>query len=130
MYSILSYLPTALLPSKISFARYVKEHIFDPLGMASTTYSTQVATTSGQLADGMARQFTNTGGAPFIPRAIPYFLQDGEDGSCKFFAAFFKDEFLLNVLAQTHQVLAVSLAALSTWYVQIDSISRLERTQN
>jgi len=37
MYAILSYLPTALLPSKIPFARYVKQHIFDPLGMTSTT---------------------------------------------------------------------------------------------
>ena len=83
MYVILSYLPTALLPSKIPFARYVKEHIFDPLGMTSTTYSSQVAAASGQLADGIARQVINTGDAKFIFRALPFWFPTGEDGNSK-----------------------------------------------
>jgi CubicO group peptidase (beta-lactamase class C family) len=90
MYTILSYLPTALLPSKIPFTRYVKEHIFEPLGMTSTTYSAQVANANGLLADGMARQLINTGGAPFIPRAVPYFLPDNEDGGSELFLSHLK----------------------------------------
>jgi len=86
MYAILSYLPTALLPSRIPFARYVKEHIFDPLGMTSTTYSSKVAAASGQLADGMARQVINTGDAKVIFRALPFWYPSGEDGSSKFLA--------------------------------------------
>ena len=83
MYSILSYLPTALLPSKISFARYVKQHIFDPLGMTSTTYSSQVAAATGHLADGIARQVTDAGDEKVIFRALPYWLPSGEDGNSK-----------------------------------------------
>jgi len=56
MYNLLSYLPTVLLPSRIPFARYVKQHIFDPLGLSSTTFSCDVAHASGRLADGMFRQ--------------------------------------------------------------------------
>ena len=83
MYGILSYLPTALLPSKIPFARYVKQHIFDPLGMTSTTYSSQVAIASGQLADGMVRQVINTGDGKVIFRALPFWFPSGEDGNSK-----------------------------------------------
>ena len=83
MYMILSYLPTAVLPSKIPFARYVKEHILDPLGMTSTTYSSQVAAASGQLADGMARQVINTGDKNVIFRTLPYWFPSGEDGNSK-----------------------------------------------
>ncbi|KAG5634599.1 hypothetical protein H0H81_001413 [Sphagnurus paluster] len=83
MYTLASYLPTLLLPSKIPFARYVKQNIFDPLGMKSTTYSYQVAK-SGHLADGMARQdinFTDPLGSG-IPRALPFWsTQGGEDGN-------------------------------------------------
>jgi CubicO group peptidase (beta-lactamase class C family) len=56
MYTVLSYLPTLVLPSKTPFTRYLKEHIFDPLAMSSTTYSYEVANASGQLADGMTKQ--------------------------------------------------------------------------
>ena len=83
MHAILSYLPTALLPSKIPFARYVKEHIFEPLGMTSTTYSSQVAAASGQLADGIARQTINTGDKKVIFRALPFWFPSGEDGNSK-----------------------------------------------
>ena len=83
MYAILSYIPTALLPSKIPFARYAKEHILDPLGMSSTTYSSQVAAASGQLADGIGRQVINTGDEKVIFRALPYWLPSGEDGNSK-----------------------------------------------
>ncbi|KAF8884175.1 beta-lactamase/transpeptidase-like protein [Infundibulicybe gibba] len=87
MYAIISYLPTALLPSKVPFARYVKANIFDPLGLNSTTYSFDVANATKKLADGMSRQRTPAeisvnilaGG---IPRPLPYFSQNGgEDGN-------------------------------------------------
>jgi len=100
MYAILSYLPTALLPSKIPFARYVKEHIFDPLGMTSTTYSSQVAIASGHLADGMARQVINTGDAKVIFRALPFWFPSGEDGDSKSLAVL--------TAGATHSVTAVS----------------------
>ncbi|RDB29989.1 Gigasin-6 [Hypsizygus marmoreus] len=83
MYTLLSYLPTVLLPSKVPLARYVKQHIFDPLAMTSTTYSFEVANSGGQLADGMVRQVTNVSD-PFggIPRAMPYWsVTGGEDGN-------------------------------------------------
>jgi CubicO group peptidase (beta-lactamase class C family) len=79
MYTTLSYLPTLLLPSKTSFARYVKQNIFDPLGLTSTTYSYPTAKQSGQLADGMTRQYDSlrNGTARFMPFWAP---QSGEDG--------------------------------------------------
>ena len=101
MYMILSYLPTALLPSKIPFARYAKEHILDPLGMTSTTYSSQAAAASGQLADGIARQVINTGDEKVIFRALPYWFPSGEDGNSESLA-------VLITLA-THSVTAASL---------------------
>lgn len=88
MYTLLSYLPSLLLKPRISFARYVKEHIFDPLGMNSTTYSYDISNSTGQLADGMIRQSTNISENPFGPgtvRSFPFnWLQKGgEDGDCK-----------------------------------------------
>ncbi|RDB30019.1 hypothetical protein Hypma_013824 [Hypsizygus marmoreus] len=84
MYSVLSYLPTVLLPSKIPFTRYVKQTIFDRLNMTSTTYSFSVARSTGLLADGMARQGINFSDNPFggIPRALPFWATAGnEDGN-------------------------------------------------
>ncbi|KAF5371351.1 hypothetical protein D9615_009703 [Tricholomella constricta] len=84
MYTLLSYLPTVLLPSKIPFARYVKQNIFEPLGMSSTTYSYDVAKL-GHLADGIARQGINYTEDPLggTPRALPYWsTKGGEDGNC------------------------------------------------
>ncbi|KAG5636733.1 hypothetical protein H0H81_007062 [Sphagnurus paluster] len=73
MYMILSHLPTSLLPSKIPFTRYVKEHIFEPLGLTSTTYSYDVAK-QRHLAEGMARQGNDPLKDPFggTPRAATW----------------------------------------------------------
>ncbi|KAK0186837.1 beta-lactamase/transpeptidase-like protein [Armillaria mellea] len=89
MYMLLSYLPEILLPDKPPFARYVKEHIFEPLGLTSTTYSVNVARASGNLAQGMARDRVNKTENLFgmgIPRAMRHpnwFLAGGEDGNYK-----------------------------------------------
>ncbi|KAF8877047.1 hypothetical protein BD779DRAFT_1558877, partial [Infundibulicybe gibba] len=74
---VLSHLPTALLPSKIPFARYIKANIFDPLGLSWTTYSFDAANATGNLADGMSHPL-----GPGIPRPLPYFSPTGgEDGN-------------------------------------------------
>ena len=87
MYTLLSYLQPLLLPSATPFARYVKEHIFDPLGLISTTYSYDTAKASGQLADGMTRQGIRFSENPFgngTVRALPYWSTiGGEDGNSK-----------------------------------------------
>jgi CubicO group peptidase (beta-lactamase class C family) len=86
MYVLLSYLPTLVLPGRTPFARYVKEHIFDPLGMTSTTYSYGIANASGQLADGMMKQGNFSGNifANGTVRALPFWNQQGgEDGNCE-----------------------------------------------
>ncbi|KAF7338793.1 Beta-lactamase class penicillin binding protein [Mycena sanguinolenta] len=85
MYTVLSYLPTALLPDKPPFARYVKEHILDPLGMNSSTYSFAVANATGNLADGFAREGINVTENPVGPgttRVLPYLMPGvTEDGN-------------------------------------------------
>ncbi len=84
MYTVLSYIPTAVLPSRPNFTRYVKANIFEPLGLNSTTYSFDVANATGNLANGFLKQQTNLSASPFdvgIPRAIPFWAQvGGEDG--------------------------------------------------
>ena len=83
MYAMLSYLPTALLPSKIPFARYVKQHILDPLGMKSTTYSSEVANKTGNFADGLLQTVvtdSNGTGVAGPPVRIPYWIPSNEDG--------------------------------------------------
>lgn len=55
MYTVLSYLPTVLLPGRVPFTTYVKREILDPLGMHSTTHSYVDARASGRLADGIER---------------------------------------------------------------------------
>ncbi|RDB19643.1 hypothetical protein Hypma_013343 [Hypsizygus marmoreus] len=83
MYTLLSYLPTKLLSGK-PYARYVKENIFDPLGMTATTYSYQLANSNGQRADGMARKDLDLYTDVFAgtPAAAKYWASqaDGEDG--------------------------------------------------
>lgn len=84
MYTVLSYLPTALTGQ--SFARYVKQFIIDPLNMTATTFSYQLANSHGQAADGMARQGIDYyHGDPFAgkPRATSYWSgkNTGEDGN-------------------------------------------------
>ncbi|KAG6826128.1 hypothetical protein H0H92_001047 [Tricholoma furcatifolium] len=58
MYTLMGSLQPRLL-NGTSFAQYVKNNIFVPLGLNSTTYSYQVANATGNLADGMARQNWN-----------------------------------------------------------------------
>ena len=90
MYTLLGYLPELLLPSKTPIARYIKERIFEPLGMNSTTYSYEVASASGNLADGMTRQGVNFTENPFANgtiRAKPFWSQiGGEDGNSVYYA--------------------------------------------
>ena len=86
MYTVLSELPPATTGQ--NFARYVKQYIFDPLNMTSTTYSYELADASGRRADGMARYGINYYSSdPFagIPRNVTYWssTKGGEDGSGK-----------------------------------------------
>ncbi|KAK7031222.1 hypothetical protein VNI00_013638 [Paramarasmius palmivorus] len=60
MYMLLGYLPTVTLPGKPTIATYVKEHIFDPLGLSSATYSLDTAKRSGHLVDPIAREVNKT----------------------------------------------------------------------
>lgn len=85
MYAVLSYLPTALLPSKPPLAQYVQENIFDALMMNSTTYSFARANATGKLADSFGREgdpTTNPINSTGI-HAMPFYLQSGGDnGNC------------------------------------------------
>ncbi|KAL0573922.1 hypothetical protein V5O48_008019, partial [Marasmius crinis-equi] len=87
MYALMGHLPTVLHPSRPTIARYVKEHIFDPLGMNSTTYSLRVARESGNLADPLARERVNKSegvfkkGKPRAMRFFNWFLDEGEEGN-------------------------------------------------
>ncbi|KAF9463773.1 beta-lactamase/transpeptidase-like protein [Collybia nuda] len=73
MYMVLAYVSQLL--KKMPFARVVKQNIFDPLGMISTTYSFDVANASGQLADGMTRRNGTVRAYPFRSAL------GGEDGN-------------------------------------------------
>jgi len=70
------------------FARYVKKHIFDPLGLTSTTYSYDVANANGRLADGITKQGVKLSENPLgngTVRAMPFWSTiGGEDGNSKF----------------------------------------------
>ncbi|KAJ7111488.1 beta-lactamase/transpeptidase-like protein [Mycena epipterygia] len=57
MYTLLSYFPPLL--TGIPFEKYVNDFIIEPLGMHATTYSSETATESGNLADGILRQGVN-----------------------------------------------------------------------
>ncbi|TRM58472.1 beta-lactamase/transpeptidase-like protein [Schizophyllum amplum] len=83
MYVALSYLPTLVLPSRPSIAQYVKEHVFDPLDLHDTTYSSRKALSSGRLADGFARQVNYSGDifGPAITRTHPFFIDTDERGN-------------------------------------------------
>ncbi|KAL0571496.1 hypothetical protein V5O48_010472, partial [Marasmius crinis-equi] len=87
MYALLAYLPEVLHPSRPTIARYVKEHILDPLGMDSTTYSPHAARQSGNLADPLAREGVNKTedifgkGKPRAMRFFTWFLDQGEEGN-------------------------------------------------
>ncbi|KAJ6627613.1 beta-lactamase/transpeptidase-like protein [Mycena sp. CBHHK59/15] len=85
MYAVLSHLPTALLPHKPPFARYVKEHIPEPLGLNPTTHSFAVTNATGNFAVGFAREGINVSENPVgagTTRVLPYFLPNvTEDGN-------------------------------------------------
>ncbi|KAF7373511.1 Beta-lactamase domain-containing protein [Mycena sanguinolenta] len=83
MYTTLSYLPTALLPSKPTFAQYVHDNILEPLGMNSTTYSFQVANATNRLADGFGREGDTSMNPITQPsHSMPFWLQaGGTDGT-------------------------------------------------
>ncbi len=85
---VLSSLPTNLLKHKPSFARYVKDNIFVPLGLKDTTYSFGIANASGLMAESFTREGVNLTAnplAPGTPRPVPWLLpQGGEDGNSKF----------------------------------------------
>ncbi|KAJ6569366.1 beta-lactamase/transpeptidase-like protein [Mycena capillaripes] len=77
MYSVLGYLPTALLPHRPTFAEYATKYILEPLGMNSSTYSFSEATATGRMADGFGRDGVNKTEnlfGPGTPRAMPWQL--------------------------------------------------------
>ncbi|KAJ7781713.1 beta-lactamase/transpeptidase-like protein [Mycena maculata] len=82
MYMVLSYLPTAILPTKIPFTRYVTEHILNPLGMRATTFSYTQANASQELAEGFGRPGVNSWLNPFSVgkyKTFPFWSQNGGD---------------------------------------------------
>ncbi|KAJ7075673.1 beta-lactamase/transpeptidase-like protein [Mycena belliarum] len=84
MYTVLSYLPTVLHPSKPSLAQYVKDNIFNPLGMNASTYSYAFANSTGNLANGFAREGNSTTNPllPAVTHALPFWLPiGGSDGN-------------------------------------------------
>lgn len=121
MYVVLSYLPTVLLPNKPPFGRYVKEHILDPLGMNSSTYSFAVANDTGRMADGFARENINTTENPLGPgttRVLPFFFPNStEDGDSEPFFVWTSVMELICGLCLLQQLLGMagSSARLQTW---------------
>ncbi|KAK7449173.1 hypothetical protein VKT23_013323 [Stygiomarasmius scandens] len=87
MYMLLSHLPTVLVGQP--FARYVKDNIFTPLNLTSTTYSVDIARASGQLADPICRDGVDKSEDVFgkgKTRAALYpnwWLDSSEDGNYK-----------------------------------------------
>lgn len=80
-YGVLSYLPE-VLSTNIKFAHYVKQHIFDVLGMKSTTFSHAVAEAIGDVASGVGRDnMTSPDLSKATPRKMPFWANDTEDGS-------------------------------------------------
>ncbi|THU84499.1 beta-lactamase/transpeptidase-like protein [Dendrothele bispora CBS 962.96] len=87
MYTLLSHLPTILVGKP--FARYVKDNIFVPLNLTSTTYSVDIARASGRLADPICRDGVNKdedifGAGKTRAALYPNWWLDGsEDGNYK-----------------------------------------------
>ncbi|KAJ7209185.1 beta-lactamase/transpeptidase-like protein [Mycena pura] len=79
MYETLSHLPPTLL--KQTFESYIGEHIFSPLGMASSTYSVADAEAGGQLAHGFqwTMQDYLFGLNGTRTATVPYFQRPGEE---------------------------------------------------
>ncbi|TFK69244.1 beta-lactamase/transpeptidase-like protein [Pluteus cervinus] len=84
MYSVISSLPSKLLPSPVPLARYAKEHLFDRLDMKDTTYSHDKARATGRLVQGLAKEGVDSSN-PFssgITRVTPFWAPGvGEDGN-------------------------------------------------
>ncbi|KAJ6587916.1 beta-lactamase/transpeptidase-like protein [Mycena capillaripes] len=80
MYETLSHLPPTLLNQ--TFESYIAEHLFGPLGMASSTYSVADAEKSGNFADGfhwdMQDHLFGLNGTKTA--TVPYFQRPGEEG--------------------------------------------------
>lgn len=120
MYTVLSFLPPLLVGPGVPFARYVKQNIFDPLGMNSTTYSYEIANSTGELADGMTRQDVNRSNNPFelgTVRAFPFWSPTGgEDGNRELnLWASFLTHILIQAFVQLNQDQGASLALRKTW---------------
>ncbi|KAF5373158.1 hypothetical protein D9758_001587 [Tetrapyrgos nigripes] len=84
MYTVLSYLPQHLIPSVSSYARFVKDNIFVPLGLNQTTFDSISAEKSGNLAQGFVRDKVNKTENIFgrgTPRVLPYWNPSTEDGN-------------------------------------------------
>ncbi|KAF9265214.1 hypothetical protein L218DRAFT_860918, partial [Marasmius fiardii PR-910] len=84
MYSMLSYLPE-VISTKTPLTHYVKENIFDPLGMNSTIYSFDTASATGRLSYSISREnLSFAGGLPGtgIPCQLPFWYDKrGENGN-------------------------------------------------
>ncbi|KAJ7163474.1 beta-lactamase/transpeptidase-like protein [Mycena crocata] len=79
MYTLLSYFPSLLTGTQ--FEKYVNDLIIEPLGMNSTTYFSERALKTGDLADGMARDGVNQTKDVFglgRVRALPYWAPSKE----------------------------------------------------
>ncbi|KAK7449640.1 hypothetical protein VKT23_013115 [Stygiomarasmius scandens] len=84
MYTVLSYLPKTLIPSLPSYARYVKDNIFVPLGLNQTTFDSYTAEKSGNLAQGLARDHVNKTENLFgkgTTRILPHWNPSTEEGN-------------------------------------------------
>ncbi|KAJ8081126.1 hypothetical protein PM082_017967 [Marasmius tenuissimus] len=79
-YGVLSYL-SEVLSTKMTFARYVKKSIFDPLGMSHSTFSHDIALKSGNVASGVGRDNLTSELSGAIPRTMTFWANDTEDGS-------------------------------------------------
>ncbi|KAJ7700387.1 beta-lactamase/transpeptidase-like protein [Mycena rosella] len=82
MYTLLSYFPPLL--AGVPFEKYVNDFITEPLGMHSTTYFSERAEKSGNLADGMLRDGINRTEDLFgvgRVRAVPYWAPSKENTS-------------------------------------------------
>ncbi|KAF7331629.1 F-box domain-containing protein [Mycena kentingensis (nom. inval.)] len=79
MFETLSHLPPTLLNQ--SFESYIAEHIFMPLGMATSTYSVAEAEAGGNLAHGYQWHMQDYlyGRNGTLRPTVPYFQRPGEE---------------------------------------------------
>jgi CubicO group peptidase (beta-lactamase class C family) len=79
MYETLSHLPPTLLNQ--TFESYIAEHLFEPLGMNSSTYSVAEAEKRGALAHGFHWDMQDYlfGFHGTRTATVPYFQRHGEE---------------------------------------------------